>query len=274
MKPTKQDVPSIIRERGETSVIAGHFHEFEGYSTRRPHGMSDWLMTFTLEGSGYFLIGGEERFCHAGDVTLMRPGVSHEYGTRKNGGSGEWHFLWVHFTDRVAETSLLPETELLIHAVEHASLRSRIQRAFTSIVSDSVERAPYWQELSENALREVILLLAQRLTTQSDPRIEEVKHLLALRMREQVSVEALARAVGLSASRLAHVYKASTGMSIIDSLNEMRIRQAAILLAHTDRLATEVAVDVGFQNYNHFAAQFKRRYGMSPRAYKEMGVGN
>lgn len=233
--------------------------------------MSDWLMTFTLGGSGYFRIEGEERYCHAGDVTLMQPGVAHEYGTRRTDGAGAWHFMWVHFTSRVAETGLLPDRKLLIHAVEHASLRARIQRAFASLVADSVERSPYWQELCENALREVILLLAQGLTSQSDPRIEEVKHLLASRMREQVSVEELARAAGLSASRLAHVYKAATGMSIIESLNEMRIRQAAILLVHTDRLATEVALDVGFQNYNHFAGQFKRRYGMSPRAYKQLG---
>nr|WP_232697545.1 helix-turn-helix domain-containing protein [Brevibacillus daliensis] len=32
------------------------------------------------------------------------------------------------------------------------------------------------------------------------------------------------------------------------------------LLEHTDRNATEAALDVGFQNYNHFAAQFRKLY--------------
>lgn len=266
MASNKTTLPSIIREHGATAVIAGHFNKSEQYVTRRPEGMSDWLITYTLGGSGSFLIDGEERFCQTGDITLMQPGVPHEYGTRNN---GNWHFLWAHFTPRITETSLLPAQKLLIHAIEGESARKRVQRAFKRIVSDSIERGAYWGELCENTLREVVLLLAQRLARQVDPRIDEVRYLLSSRMQETVSIADLARAVGLSPSRLSHLYKEVTGMSVIDSLNDMRIRQAALLLEHSERLASEVALDVGFQNYNHFANQFRKRFGVGPLQYKQ-----
>lgn len=255
----------MIKEQGATAVIAGHFNHPDYYVIKRPGGMGDWLITYTLDGNGYFLIDGEERSCQAGDVTLMQPGVPHQYGTRKG---SHWNFVWAHFTPRITETNLLPADKLLIQAMDSESARKRIGRAFETILSDAIERSAFWVELCENTIREVILLLAQRHAKPLDPRIEEVRYLLSSRMREPVRIEDLAREVGLSASRLSHLYKQSTGMSIIDSLNDMRIRQAAVLLEHTGRQAAEVAEDVGFENYNHFASQFRKRFGVNPRRYK------
>ncbi|NBC67794.1 helix-turn-helix domain-containing protein [Paenibacillus sacheonensis] len=255
----------MIKEQGANAVIAGHFNQSDTYFIKRPGGMSDWLITYTLDGSGYFLIDGEERFCQAGEVTLMQPGVPHQYGTRKG---GHWNFIWAHFTSRITETSLLPGEQLLIHALDNESARKRAGRAFQRILSDAIEQSAFWGELCENTIREVILLLAQRYAKPLDPRIEEVRYLLSSRMREPVRIEDLAQEIGLSPSRLSHLYKESTGMSIIDSLNDMRIRQAAVLLEHTGRQASEVAADVGFENYNHFANQFRKRFGVNPRSYK------
>ena len=68
-----------------------------------------------------------------------------------------------------------------------------------------------------------------------DPRIEEVLHLLSQHMREPLRIDAIARTVGLSASRLSHLFKQETGSSIVDTLNRMRIRQAALLIEHFRR---------------------------------------
>ncbi|SDX38565.1 helix-turn-helix domain-containing protein [Paenibacillus sp. CF384] len=259
------ELPSYIREQGGYMVIANHFQQPDNYSIKRSEGMGDWLITYTIAGEGYFLIDGEERFCQTGDVTLMHPGVPHQYGTRKG---SNWNFVWAHFTPRFMETSLLPSERLLIHAIDSNVARNRIHQAFNRLISDSIERSLYWNELCESTMREILLLLAQRLSKQVDPRIDEIRHLLSTRMQDPIRIDELARAVGLSPSRLSHLYKESTGSSIVDSLNDMRIRQAALLLEHTDRQASEVALDVGFQNYNHFAGQFRKRYGMNPRAYK------
>ena len=101
MNAKKNLLPSVIKEQGIRTVVAGHFNHPDSYAMRRPDGMSNFELTYTLDGSGYFVIDGEERLCQAGDVTLMQPGDYHQYGTRKG---NNWHFMWAHFTSRITET--------------------------------------------------------------------------------------------------------------------------------------------------------------------------
>ncbi|ANY67754.1 hypothetical protein BBD42_15730 [Paenibacillus sp. BIHB 4019] len=254
------------KDAAEQSVIfAGHFSENDHYHTVRPHGRSDWLMFYTLQGEGFALTDASRQRCLPGELTLIRPGCMHEYGTA---AGNTWQFVWVHFPDVIAETGLLPATNLISCPIRQPSAGKRIYRAFRRILTDSLASSLYGESLCENALREILLLLAQQINSTADARIEEAMHLLAVHMTQPLSIGELAHTIGLSPSRLSHLFKASTGYSIIDMHNRMRVRQAALLLEHTKRSASEIAFDVGYQNYNHFAVQFSKVYGVSPRAYR------
>ena len=252
-------------------VIAGHFEEDDSYVTKRPNGREDWLILYTLAGQGYMRTPEGERLCRPGEIALIKPGTPHHYGTTTG---GNWQFVWAHFSARNLEASLLPVDTLTIQQLESGQVRKRVFRVFRHMISDLRERRDYWRELALGSLRDILMLLAQRRNRKLDPRIEETLHYLTMHMRESVRIESLARTVGLSASRLSHMFKESTGASIIDTLNRMRIRQAALYLEHTDRTASEVAYEVGFHNYNHFILQFKKWYGESPSAFKKRLEGS
>lgn len=262
--------PSDLEENGNGVIIAGHFNKPDTYAVKRPEGRGDWLVAYTIGGQGYFVVSGVKSLCGAGDIALLKAGTPHEYGTERG---MRWNFVWAHFSPTMTETGLLPDDRLIVHRVENGSSRKRIYRAFKRIVSDFGERGPYWDELCANALREILLLLAGRMSKQLDPRIEETIRLLSGGMREPVRIDALARAIGLSPSRLSHLFKETTGLSIVESLNGMRVRQAALLLRHTDRSASEIALDVGFTNYNHFLKQFRKRYGVNPSTFQKNAIG-
>ncbi|SDR93404.1 AraC family transcriptional regulator, arabinose operon regulatory protein [Paenibacillaceae bacterium GAS479] len=260
----KLDRASNFDKQASGVVIAGHFNESDTYETIRPNGMSDWLITFTLDGKGYFFVEGREQSVKAGDVTLLKPGTPHKYGTPKG---GNWHFVWAHFVGGHMDINLLPSGALTNRAIEQQAVRNRIYDAFRRVISDSRERGAYWHELCLGALREVLMLLAKQQTSGLDSRIEDTLHLLAQRMQEPVRIEELARSVGLSESRLSHLFKDNTGESIVEALNRMRIKQAALLIAHMNRTAAEAAHLVGFQNYNHFTRQFRKYMSVTPSAY-------
>jgi AraC family transcriptional regulator of arabinose operon len=250
--------------QGSGVVIAGHFHETDSYSIYRPRGMSDCLITYTLDGEGIFITSTGEQRCKAGDVTILKAGIPHRYRTQKG---RMWHFVWAHFPPTEVETNLLPDDEVVVQTIDNESTRKRIYRAFKRVLSDSRERGDYWHALCINSIREILLLCERRGNQRLDARIEETLHLLSRRMREPIRVETLGRMVGLSPSRLAHLFKDNTGMTLIEALNDMRIREAALLLEYTDRGAAEVAYDVGYHNYNHFINQFRKRYGVSPSVF-------
>lgn len=245
-------------------IFAGRFNESDEYMTSRPAGMSDWLITYTVDGEGYFHTAAGEKRCAAGDVTLLRSHVPHQYGTV---AGSRWNFIWAHFPG-MPETSYLPNEEVLVQPIVNNHIRKRIYRALRSVLEDSREQRTLWHPLCENAIREVLLLVAERQVKQIDPRIEATLHLLSRQMREPLRIEDIAREINLSPSRLSHLFKQETGKSILDTLNGMRIHQAALLIAQSERTASEAALDVGFQNYNHFASLFRKHMGVSPRTYR------
>jgi AraC family transcriptional regulator, arabinose operon regulatory protein len=248
-------------------LITGHFLVKETYQTKRPKGMSDWLITFTLEGEGYFKIEDKNITCGPGDVTLLKPMIPHHYGTSRG---KEWNFLWAHFSSELFETNYLSGEKLVKLTMENGYARDRLRQAFEKLIQDDRERNRYGYELCLNSLKEILLLVAQKQEHFLEPRIEEVLHMLSKQMSESIKIEELARKVGLSPSRLSHLFKENVGSTILETLTQMRLNQAALLLEHTDRNASEVAVQVGFQNYNHFAIQFRKRFGVTPRNYKKL----
>ncbi|MFC5404913.1 helix-turn-helix domain-containing protein [Cohnella soli] len=249
----------------DAEIFGGHYDEDESYGYKRPNGMSDWLIFFTLQGRGFIRTPSGEQTIAEGSVCLLKSGVPHEYGTTPG---GRWDFLWAHFR-RLPETDYLPDEEALVHTLPEGELRERVRRDLQQLIQDSRDRGSFWRALCENAIRDVVLLLASRLERKIDPRIEHAIRLLSQSLHEEIRVSDIAREIGLSASRLSHLFKQETGESIVERYNGMRLRQAALLMERMGRSATEASYDVGFRNYNHFAALFRQAYGVSPRAYKQ-----
>ena len=101
-----------------------------------------------------------------------------------------------------------------------------------------------------------------------DRRIKRVLSLLDQQYKTPPSVEQLADAVGLSASRLAHLFRAEVGRSIQSYVVERRLQMAALLIVQTDERISQIAYSVGFGDVSNFNHAFKHRFGMSPRQYR------
>jgi AraC-like DNA-binding protein len=78
----------------------------------------------------------------------------------------------------------------------------------------------------------------------------------------------VAREVGLSTYRLAHVVKAHTGKTLLQIIIHARVQNAQHLLEHTDKSCTEIAYEVGFNDQSYFIKHFKRLIGITPARYR------
>jgi AraC-like DNA-binding protein len=86
--------------------------------------------------------------------------------------------------------------------------------------------------------------------------------------REHIDAGAVARFCHCSVSTLSHLFKRSTGMSIREFLNTMRIEQACDLLARSNQPITAIALEIGFADSNYFSRVFRRIRGVSPSQYR------
>lgn len=83
-----------------------------------------------------------------------------------------------------------------------------------------------------------------------------------------ISLSDLAQLAGLSYTYFSKKFHAEVGIGINEYLNYIRLTHAANELKSTTHSITDVALNCGFNNGNHFKDSFKKMYGMSPRAYR------
>jgi len=76
----------------------------------------------------------------------------------------------------------------------------------------------------------------------------------------------LAKAVSMSESAFAHVFKAATGMAPLQFLQRLRMEHARTLLL-SGSTVSEAAARVGYASLSHFSGVFKRHFGVLPRVY-------
>ena len=68
---------------------------------------------------------------------------------------------------------------------------------------------------------------------------------------------------------LSREIKRRTGRTYTELLQERRLQQAAWLLEHTRQRVSDIAVSVGYENVSYFHRIFQKRFGLSPKKYRD-----
>ena len=68
---------------------------------------------------------------------------------------------------------------------------------------------------------------------------------------------------------LSREIKRRTGQTYTELLQERRLRQAAWLLEHTRQRVSDIALAVGYENVSYFHRLFQKRFGLSPKKYRD-----
>lgn len=101
-------------------------------------------------------------------------------------------------------------------------------------------------------------------------RLAALKRHVDASLGEPFEAAALARRFGFSESGLARAFRLHHGMALFDYVALARAERARALLEEGRLSVTDIALDVGYGHTGNFSTAFKRRYGMSPVAYRKM----
>ena len=108
----------------------------------------------------------------------------------------------------------------------------------------------------------------QRLKRSDIDRIYQARDLVAQCLDDPPSLLELARAVGLNDCILKRGFRQVLGTTVFGYLRQQRLIKARQLLQDTEMSVAEVTCQVGYSHAGHFAAAFKREFGVSPKAFK------
>lgn len=99
--------------------------------------------------------------------------------------------------------------------------------------------------------------------------IEKVDKILDERIdEEEMNVDRLAEAVGVSRTHLYRRFKERLGMNPSDYIRAKRLQRACDLLRNDDLDVTQIAYILGFSSQSQFSTTFKRFMGYTPTEYR------
>jgi AraC family transcriptional regulator of arabinose operon len=103
-----------------------------------------------------------------------------------------------------------------------------------------------------------------------DRRVQSVINHMLEDLRRPLDAEAIAHSIGLSASRMQHLFKAHTNMTAAQYLKCLRLQMAKQLIESTFLSTKEIMQRVGIRDESHFVKDFRKTYGLPPATYKRV----
>ena len=241
-------------------------------------GIHDYFLLHTvLSGYGFFSLNGKHYRCGAGDTFLIFPGALFQYTADER---EPWHYVWAAFLGHRCE----PLLHQLGWSVErpvmrgagrktfslYRKLRRALHRPARAALADLEAEALLRLLLHEIAKANLALLPDDSAAAESPPQqvVTQAMRWLELQFDRPISIGQLSKSLGYHRTHLSKLFKQTVGLSPMQYLMQLRLERAKTLL--DSRFTVEqVASSVGFSDPLHFSKQFRKRYGMSPTAYRK-----
>ena len=101
--------------------------------------------------------------------------------------------------------------------------------------------------------------------------VEKAKEYIEEHFASELSLEEMAKELGISPYYLSKLFKESEGVNYIDYLTGLRIDYAKEKLTHSKKSIKEICHESGYGDPNYFSRIFKKWTGVTPTEFREGG---
>ena len=216
----------------------------------------------------------------AGETLLLWPGRRHR-GTRPY--PPDLSFYWIHFQLRSTRKATRKPgiKEYLLRLPQHATLRrdDRFAELIHRFLDD--QETGQLQPLAASLL--ILLMLAEvgaahaggggsggRPSDTAAALASRAHALVQTRFHEAISTSDLAAALGCNPDYLGRIYRRTFGRTLVDAIHQNRLRRARRLLLESPLNIDQVARECGFDDSGYFRRIFRKKQGLSPRAFRRL----
>jgi AraC-like DNA-binding protein len=262
--------------------------EFRGPHHRHRH----FELTWIEQGSGLRSVGDSVLPFDSGDLVLLGPQVPHRWATLRRGRRGSRVIATsVQFEpDLLASSASLPELRSAGLALAAAGRGLQITGTTAKAVTPMLESMRVDDAIARLGTLIAILArlrhgradlvplsthttrIAPGAVAREDDRRDLVVDWIHARLDREIAAAAAARAARVPASSFSRWFRREIGKTFSDYVNDARCGAACQRLLDRASPIARVAADCGFATLSNFNAQFKRRYGCTPREFRRNGA--
>nr|WP_318532672.1 AraC family transcriptional regulator [Ramlibacter tataouinensis] len=100
--------------------------------------------------------------------------------------------------------------------------------------------------------------------------IDAVMHRVLGDLAKPVSMQEMASSLGMGHQQFARLFRRSTGGTLTDFVNRIRVNYACKLLMESDHTISRVCYEAGFNNVSNFNRRFMEIKGITPSGYRKL----
>lgn len=86
--------------------------------------------------------------------------------------------------------------------------------------------------------------------------------------RGDISLSGAAKALYMNPNYVSQLFKKESGVTFVHYINQKRVEDAKEMLVTTQKPVTDIAIEVGFNDYFYFIKTFKKFTGITPGQYR------
>jgi len=227
---------------------------------------------------------------HPGDLIFIGPRIPHVWFSEApvlNQHSGRTlESVYLLFNQEILPEGLtsLPEFKQVNRALQLSERGVRITGDTLNQVSRIMLQLPYLNSMKRLMLfyeiMDIIgesesftfLASADYIKTRFEPtskRVKNIHEFLMLNYREEINLQEIASIVHMAPASACRFFKSSTGLTIFEYLNKIKIDYACKLLLNTELNIVDISYDCGFNNLSHFNKQFRKFLGKTPSEFRK-----
>jgi AraC-like DNA-binding protein len=240
-------------------------------------------ISYIVTGSGTRVIGDAVETFSSGEVVFLPPNMPHGwyFNDYDHDREGKIENITIIFPESMFDgfVSSFPETRQSIAAIrqvrdgirfEGETLR-RVRELMTEMMAkNDIGRLSSFLELISviGSSSETRMIGSRYRKDKVAVKMQEVSRFMMNNFQREVSLEEVARYVGMNRSSFCSFFKREQGKTFFSALNEYRIDCSCLMLRQTELSVADVGFAVGFNDIPHYNRTFKRLKGISPKYYR------
>lgn len=251
------------------------------HSMPHSHYHSSYEIYYLLSGERYYFIKDKLFHIKKGDIVLIPPYEIHATINSENKGYERSLFTFKKdfLEEEFERFSDINFTKCFEQGLYVISLDPQEQIIMEEMFDRLIKY--YYNEETEKIKLTVMNFLMQINSKETSVRTDKINDIPIVQKtvsdimgyinsnyKDNLSLDEVSKRFFISPCYLSRNFKKSSGLSFVDYVNNVRIKEAKRLLAETDETVLEVAEKTGFMSNTHFGRTFKKICGISPLEFK------
>lgn len=225
---------------------------------------------YIVSGKGSFVLPSHEIPVQKNDLVVINPNVEH---TERSNHQDSLKYIALGIEG--ISFSLTKEDNpygLFTYKDDEDDILHQLNNLLTEVKDKKLDY--------ERVCRNIIEILITKLLRMKEVKLEKstaekINHSIALaqyymtqNFQDPITLDILAKVSNINKYYLAHLFKEEVGMTPIRYLNEVRVKEAKVLLETTDLTIGEIANIAGFSSQSFFTQAFKRETDLTPSQFR------